>query len=158
MPESKSGWNLPVALPPIAPFKGQVCERQEKLHRRPVLLTNRSIKLSATAKTQLRSGNIDPRLPELIALMVHDYPLRIVDFGDHSPGGGPASLLRSMDLATASPPAHLTPSAYIHWMRSFIQAQRSQYHPVLSLVTLPTGQTVLRIGYGAPSPLDPQAS
>ena len=55
------------------------------------LLTNRSIKLSATAKTQLRSGKIDPRLPELLALMVHFHPLQIVDFGDQLPGGGPAS-------------------------------------------------------------------
>ena len=90
--------------------------------------------------------------------MVHFHPLQIVDFGGQSPGGGPASLLRSMDLATANPPAHLTPSAYINWMRSFIKAQRSQYQPALSLVTLSTGQTVLRIGYGAPSPLDPRSS
>jgi len=117
------------------------------------LLTNNRIKLSAAARAQLRSGNIDPRLPLLIALIVHYHPLQIVDFGGQSPGGGPASLLRSMDLATADPPAHLTPSEYINWMRSFIQAQRSKYHPALSLVTLPGGQTVLRIGYGAPSPL-----
>ena len=116
------------------------------------LLTNNHIKLSATAQTQLRSGNIDPRLPELIALMVHYHPLQIIDFAGQSPGGGPASLLRSMDLATANPPAHLTPSAYINWMRSFIRAQRSKYRPALTLVTL-RGQTVLRIGYGAPSPL-----
>ena len=122
------------------------------------LLTNSSIKLSTAATTQLRSGSIDPRLPELIALMVHYHPLQIVDFGGQSPGGGPASLLRSMDLATADPPGHLTPSEYISWMQSFIKAQRSKYHPALSLVTLPTGQTVLRIGYGAPSPLNPRSS
>jgi hypothetical protein len=122
------------------------------------LLTNRSIKLSAKARAQLRSGNIDPRLPELIAIMVHSHPVQIVDFGDRSPGGGPASLLRSMDLATAAPPGHLTPSAYINWMRSFIKAQRSQDHPGLSLVTLPGGQEVLRIAYGAPSPLNPANS
>ena len=117
------------------------------------LLTNNRITFSATAKTQLRSGNIDPRLPLLIAAMAHSHPVQIVDFSGQSPGGGPASLLRSVDLATADPPAHLTPSAYGNWMRAFIQVQRSQYHPALSLVTLPTGQTVLRIGYGAPSPL-----
>ena len=122
------------------------------------MLTNNRIKLSATARAQLRSGDIDPRLPELIALMVHYHPLQIVDFGGQSPGGGPASLLRSLDLATANPPAHLTPTAYINWMRSFIRAQRSKYHPALSLVTLPGGQTVLRIGYGTPSPLNPRAS
>ena len=74
------------------------------------LLTNNRLTFSATARTQLRSGDIDPLLPELLALMVHSHPLQIVDFADQSPGGGPASLLRSMDLATANPPAHLTPS------------------------------------------------
>jgi hypothetical protein len=122
------------------------------------LLTNNRIELSATARAQLRSGNVDPLLPELIAFMVHYHPLQIVDFAGQSPGGGPASLQRSMDLATADPPAHLTPSAYINWMRSVIRAQRSKYHPALSLVTLRSGQIVLRIGYGAPSPLDPRAS
>jgi hypothetical protein len=122
------------------------------------LLTNRSIKLSPRAKAQLRSGNIDPRLPELIAAMVHFHPLRIMDFGSQSPGGGPASLLRSMDLATADPPAHLSSSAYSNWMRSFIKAQRTKYHSALSLVTLPGGQAALRIWYGAPSPLNPRSS
>jgi hypothetical protein len=122
------------------------------------LLTNNRITFSAKAKTQLRSGNIDPRLPLLIAAMAHFHPLQVVDFGDQAPGGGPASLLRSMDLATADPPAHLTPSAYINWMRSFIKVQRSQYHPALSLVTLSTGQTMLRIAYLAPSLLNPRAS
>jgi hypothetical protein len=122
------------------------------------LLTNNRIKLSATARAQLRRGNIDPLLPELIAFMVHYHPLQIVDFADQSPGGGPASLQRSMDLATADPPAHLTPSAYINWMRSVIRAQRSKYHPALTLVTLRSGQIVLRIGYGAPSPIDPRSS
>jgi hypothetical protein len=121
-----------------------------------LLLNNRSIKLSTEAGAQLRSGNIDPRLPELIAAMVHIHPVRIVDFGDQSPGGGPASLLRSMDLATANPPAHLTSPVYISWMRSFVRVQRSQYHPAMSQVTLPTGQAVLRIGFGAPSPLNPR--
>jgi hypothetical protein len=119
------------------------------------LLTNRSVTLSVKARAQLRSGEIDPRLPELIATMVHFYPLRIVDFGSQSPGGGPASLLRSMDLATTNPPAGLTPSKYISWMRSFVNAQRSLYHSALSQITLPTGQAV-RIGFGAPSPLNPR--
>jgi Protein kinase domain len=121
------------------------------------LLTNRSITFSATAKAQLRSGEIDPRLPELLAIMAHRHRVQVVDFGDRSPGGGPASLLRSMDLATANPPAHLTSSAYIDSMRSFIRAQRSKYHPALSRVKLASGQTVLRIGYGAPSPLNPNS-
>jgi hypothetical protein len=118
------------------------------------LLTNRDITLSATARAQLLRGEVDPRLPLLIVLMAAGHPLRIVDFLSQSPGGGPASLLRWADFATAVPAAHLTPSAYAGWMRALIDAQRAQYRPQWTQhVTLPNGQAVLRIGYGAPSPL-----
>jgi serine/threonine protein kinase len=118
------------------------------------LLTNSNIVLSATARAQLVSGEIDPRLPPLIALMAAGHPLRIVDFLSQSPGG-PASLLRWADFATAVSSAHLTPSAYARWMRAVINAQRAQYRPAWTQqFTLPNGQAVLRVGYGAPSPLD----
>jgi hypothetical protein len=118
------------------------------------LLTNSNIELSAPAKEQLLSGQIDPWLPLLIAIMAHSHPLHIVDFASQSPGGGPASLLRWVDLATTVPAAHLTRAAYLGWMRSFINTQRAEYQPVwVQPVTLRTGQTVLRIGYGAPGPL-----
>jgi len=118
------------------------------------LLTNRQVTLSAAARAQLLSGDIDPRLPTLIIAMAAGHPVRIVGFVDQSPGGGPASLLRSVDLATAGRAAHLTRAAYLGWMRAFIDAQRAPYRPAWSQpVTLRTGQAVLRIGYGAPSPL-----
>jgi len=118
------------------------------------LLTNRQVTLSATARAQLRSGDIDPRVPLLIVAMANAHPVHILDFGGKAPGGGPASLLRSVDLATADGSAHLTHTAYLAWMRGFIGVQRAQYRPAWSQqVTLRTGQTVLRIGYDAPSPL-----
>jgi predicted Ser/Thr protein kinase len=118
------------------------------------LLKNSQVAVSAVARAQLRNGNIDPQLPALIALMAGGHPVRIVDFVDQSPGGGPASLLRSVDLATADGSAHLTDAAYLSWMRTFLGVQRAPYSPAWSQqVTLRTGQSVLRIGYGAPSPL-----
>jgi serine/threonine protein kinase len=117
------------------------------------LLANSHIKASATARAQLLGGDVDPRLPQLLAIMAGRHPVRIVDFVDQSPGGGPASLLRSVDLATVDSAAHMTRSAYLGWMQAFIDAQRAQYHPSVGQVTLNTGQTVLRIGFGAPSPL-----
>jgi hypothetical protein len=118
------------------------------------LLTNSNITLSATARAQLLSGEIDPRLPLLIVPMAAGHPLRIVDFLNQSPGGGPASLLRWVDLATTVRAAHLTRAASVRWMRAFIDTQRAQYRPAWAQqVMLPNGQTVLRIGYGAPSPL-----
>jgi predicted Ser/Thr protein kinase len=118
------------------------------------LLTNSNIWMSATARAQLVSGQIDPWLPLLIVTMAHSHPLRIVDFASQSPGGGPASLLRWVDLAATVPAANLTQAAYLGWMQSFIDTQRAEYRPVwVQQVTLRTGQAVLRIGYGAPSPL-----
>lgn len=118
------------------------------------LLTNSAITLSGRARRQLLSGAVDPRLPLLIVLMAAGHPLRIVDFSSRSPGGGPASLLRWMDLATAVPAANLTRAGYVRWMRAFIDAQRTPYRPEwVRRVALPNGLFVLRIGYGAPSPL-----
>ena len=118
------------------------------------LLSNGNIRFSTTAREQLLSGQIDPWLPQLLAIMAHSHPLYIVDFASQSPGGGPASLLRWVDLATTVKAAHLTPAAYLDWMRSFLGTQRAEYQPVwIQQVRPRTGQTVLRIGYGAPSPL-----
>jgi hypothetical protein len=78
-----------------------------------------------------------------------------VDFVNQSPGGGPASLLRSMDLAAVDGAAHMTRAAYLGWMQSFISAQRAQYLPAsMQQITLRTGQAVLRIEYRTPSPLN----
>jgi hypothetical protein len=118
------------------------------------LMANSQIAVTATARAQLLSGEVDPRLPQLLAIMAHDHPVRIVDFVNQSPGGGPASLLRSVDLATVDSAAHLTRAAYLGWMQAFIDAQRAQYLPAwVQQITLRTGQAVMRIGYGAPSPL-----
>ncbi len=118
------------------------------------LLTNSNIQFSATARAQLLSGQIDPWLPLLLVIMAHSHPLSIVDFASQSPGGGPASLLRWVDLATTVPAAHLTRAAYLGWMRSFIGTQRAEYQPAwVQPITPRNGQPVLRIGYGAPSPL-----
>ena len=118
------------------------------------LLANSQVRVSAAARAQLLGGDIDPRLPQLVAAMAASHPVSIVAFVNQSPGGGPASLLRSVDLATVDRAAHLTRAAYVGWIQAFIDAQHAQYRPAwVQRVTLRTGQTVLRIGYGAPSPL-----
>jgi Protein kinase domain len=118
------------------------------------LLENSHISASATARAQLLSGHVDPRLPLLLAMMAGKHPVHIMDFVGQSPGGGPASLLRTMDLATTDSAAHMPRAAYLSWMQGFINAQRAQYLPASARpITLPTGQSVLRFGYGAPSPL-----
>jgi hypothetical protein len=118
------------------------------------LLTNSQIGVSPMARAQLLGGGIDPRLPQLLALMAGIHPVDVVDFVDQPPGGGPASLLQAVDLATTDSAAHMTRAAYLGWIHGFIETQRSQYLPVwVQQITLPTGQAVVRILYGAPSPL-----
>jgi serine/threonine protein kinase len=118
------------------------------------LLANSQIAASASARAQLLRGDVDPRLPQLLAIMAERHPVSIVDFVDQSPGGGPASLLRSVDLATVVSTAHLTRAAYLDWIQSLIAANRAQYLPASGKqIALPTGQAVVRIGFGAPSPL-----
>ncbi len=118
------------------------------------LLGNSQIKISATAAAQLRGGAVDPLLPLLLAALAAIHPVQVVDFVGQSPGGGPGSLVRSVDLATADGAAHMTRTAYLAWMEAFIGAQTAQYSPGwVQQVRLPSGQVVLRVTYGAPSPL-----
>jgi hypothetical protein len=120
------------------------------------LLTNSQIQVSPTARAQLLSGDIDPMLPYLLVLMANIHPVSIVAFVNQSPGGGPASLMRSVDLATVDAKAHMTRAAYLDWMQGFLYQQRAPYLPDwIKPVTLHPGQVVLMIGYGAPSPLMP---
>jgi predicted Ser/Thr protein kinase len=122
------------------------------------LLTNTQLKLSATARAQLLSGQVDPSLPTLLVMMAHSHPLSIVDFASLTPGGGQASLLRWVDLATtpqAAQAAHLTRAAYISWMRSAMSQQITGYHPQWKYQVTLRGQSVLRVGFGAPSQLNP---
>jgi serine/threonine protein kinase len=118
------------------------------------LLKNSRIRFSAAARAQLRRGDVDPRLPTLLAAMTATYPVQIVDFGDQSPGGGSASLLRSMDLATHVSAAHVAPRVYTGWLQGLASAQWAEYRPASSeVVRLPDGQTVLRIQFDVPGSL-----
>jgi len=118
------------------------------------LVTNGQIRFSAQARTALLTGQVDPRLLQLIAGMASSHPLYVVDFASDSPGGGRASLMRWVDLATSVQAAHLTPGAYVGWMRSYIGFQRAEYHPDWDPLIRLHGQSVLRIGYSAPSQLN----
>lgn len=118
-----------------------------------LLLASNRIAVSGIAMEQLHSGDIDPRLPQLIVALANGLPMRIVAFGDRAPGGGPADLLRSVELATQVSGSHLGPPAYLQSMQGLVNAQRAEYRPLSQQVTLSSGQTVLRIQYQAPSPL-----
>jgi predicted Ser/Thr protein kinase len=144
-------WNFPGGTSAYDAALGP--DRQARKTQDAQLLHNSHLTVSGTARDQLLSGDVDPRLPMLLAAMTEKYPVRIVGFGGRSPGGGPASLLRSMDLATHVSAAHEAARTYVSWMRGLVKAQWANLPASSKVVTLPAGQTVLRIEFDAPSPL-----
>ena len=112
------------------------------------LIGNHRITMPAAAQAELRAGRVDPRLLEMLVALAAQQPLRIVAFGDPSPGAGPAIPLRSVELAPARAGGH--PSARLRTMLSFLQAQRLPFVPTKAALV---NQSALSVEYAAPSPL-----
>jgi hypothetical protein len=116
------------------------------------LLRNRSIHVSAAARTALANGEVDPRLLVTLAALAHLRPLDITGFGGPSPGASAGMPLRSAEITGAAPPGSRHPVS-LHSLMVVMQAQRAPYVPSsLEIVRIPGG-AVLRIGYPVPSPL-----
>ena len=73
------------------------------------LLRNRSIHVSAAARSALADGEVDPRLLVTLAALAHLHPLDIAGFGRPSPGASAGVPLRSADIAGAAPPGSRHP-------------------------------------------------
>ena len=124
------------------------------------LLTITEITVSAEARRQLLAGQPDSRLLLAIAHLTSKQAIDIVDFGNVAPDGDPSIPLRYADLAESDQAAHLGRSAYLRALRAGLAS--SEYRPTtIGSVQLPSGQSVLRIEFAAPSPpglLGPQPS
>ena len=112
------------------------------------LIGNRHITTSPAAQAVLRAGQVDPRLLAMLAALAAQQPLRILAFGDSSPGASAAIPLRSVQLAPAGAAAHAV--ARLRAMLSFLQAQQVPYLPTRAVLV---GQSALSVEYAAPSPL-----
>ena len=119
-----------------------------------LLLRDKRIAVSATARRQLIAGQVDSRLITTVANLASLHPVTIVAFGDACPGASPGIPLRSADLAeTGGPP--LTPtSPYIRNVLKQLSSTTPPYRPAtVALVPTAGGQKALRIEFTAPSPL-----
>jgi hypothetical protein len=117
------------------------------------LLRNRSIHVSAAARSALADGEVDPRLLVALATLAHLYPLDLAGFSRPSSGASTGVPLRSADITGAAPPGSRHPVS-LHSLMVILQAQRSPYLPSsLEIVRITPGGAVLRIGYPVPSPL-----
>jgi hypothetical protein len=112
------------------------------------LIDNRHITMSAAAQAVLRAGRVDPRLLAMLAALAAQQPLRILAFGDPSPGASAAIPLRSVEMAPAG--AGTQAAARLRPMLSFLQAQQVPYLPMRAVLV---GQSALSVEYAAPSPL-----
>ena len=115
------------------------------------MLGNKRIAASAQARSALAGGHVDERLLATLAALAAKHPVRIVDFGDASPGAGPVIPLRSVDLAGADPAAGLGAAAYQRWLIDFLHAQQAGYRATAVTVLPAHGATVVRIEFAAPS-------
>ena len=84
----------------------------------------------------------------MLAALAAQQPLRILAFGDPSPGASTAIPLRSAELAPARAGAHA--AARLRAMLSFLQAQQL---PFLPMRTALIHKSALSVEYAAPSPL-----
>ena len=122
-------------------------DRSARIAAGEQLIGNHHIAMTAAARAVLRAGQVDPRLLSALAALAAQQPLRILAFGDPSPGASAAIPLRSVELAPAKAGTHT--AARLRTMLSFLQAQQPPFLPTMALVH----QSALSVEYAAPSPL-----
>jgi hypothetical protein len=107
------------------------------------LLGNRRVVTTAGARSALMNGDVDSRLLLTLAALAAQRPVRILAFGDASPGAGPAVPLRSAEIVPLGAGGRGA-------VLSFLDAQRPPFLPLRAAVA---GPTALTVEYAAPSPL-----
>jgi hypothetical protein len=123
-------------------------DRSARIAAGDQLIGNRNIAMTAAARAVLRAGQVDPRLLAALAVLAAQQPLRILGFGDPSPGASAAIPLRSVELAPAKAGTHA--AARLRTMLSFLQAQQPPFLPTMAALV---HQSALSVEYAAPSPL-----
>jgi hypothetical protein len=122
------------------------------------LLRSNRINVSSTARKQFSAGQVDSRLEITVAAMAAKRPIYIVAFNSFAPGADADMPLRFADMTQGSSGRLVgnrsATLAFLRSMTAFLRTQPARYQPLrVQTVRLADGQTVLRIGFAAPSPL-----
>ncbi|WP_436764024.1 hypothetical protein [Streptosporangium sp. V21-05] len=129
----------------------QAADVRDRRYAGRELLANRRLGVTPDVARQLSAGQVDGRLLTVIAMLSADRRLYLRSFGDAGETSGVP--LRSVDIATVDgrPP----PAAAVTGIGRVLRDQEPRFRPAeTTLATPPEGSTpVLRIRYGAPSPL-----
>jgi hypothetical protein len=122
------------------------------------LLHVNQIVASATARTQLLAGHADARLLIAIADMADAHPVYLVGFSGSPPGAGrtmPLLFAEVAEVGHGRVSSRSVSPTFVRSMVKILHRQPTAYVPArLDTVRAAGGQTVLRIEFAAPSPLN----
>ncbi len=124
-------------------------DRLARLAAGSQLLGNPQITAEPAAGRELAGGHVDSRLLIVLAAVAARYHLNIAAFGTPAPGASPAVPLRSVDINGTGKDG----GAELASVLAFLQAQLPPYRPMRAQVQGHGGAAVLRVDFGAPSPL-----
>jgi hypothetical protein len=117
------------------------------------LLQNPRLHSSASARRALAAGQVDSRLLTAFAALATMHVVDVVDFPAPAAGASAGMPLRIVDIAPARPGNRHRPNT-IGSLARYLRAQLFPYRPArITVVRLASGRPVLRVAYGAPSPL-----
>ena len=117
------------------------------------LLHHSRITVSATARSQLASGQVDSRLLAALAALAGHQPVDIIQFGNVGPDASPGVPLRFADLAESVLAARMDAAAYMRAAWAVLSAADPRIRPARGLSGTLEHQAVLQVEFTAPSPL-----
>ena len=117
------------------------------------LLRNPRLRPSAPARRALAAGQVDSRLLTVFAALATMHRVSVAGFPAPAPGATAGMPLRVADIAPAGPGTRHRPNTMGSLAR-FLRNQLAPYRPAaITVVRLASGLPVLRVEFGAPSPL-----
>jgi hypothetical protein len=118
-----------------------------------LLRHNKRVTVAGLAIEPLATGQVDTRLLSILATMATLYAVHIDDFADSAPGASAGVPVRAVDLAGLHGTSWTSSSGYGRSVLAFLHQQLPPFRPAsVRPVLLPSGRTVLRITFSAPSP------
>lgn len=118
-----------------------MADRRDRIAAGKQLLKNKRITAAGSARAALTGGRVDPRLLVVLAALAAREPVRVVAFGDPSPGAA-VMPLRSAQIGAGD-------AAALRAALIFLRAQLPPYQPAL----IRGGHGLLTIQFDAPSPM-----
>jgi hypothetical protein len=120
---------------------------QERKNGGQALAVNSRIELTATARRQMDTGQVDAQLLLAITSLAIVHPLHILAFGDLAPAASAGVPLRSVTLAVNGN------AAVVRSMLETLRSQHGDFRAAHIETTQRNGQRALVIEFAAPMPL-----